>query len=69
MIYEIVLKDGNTVVCFGKNHYDLLRMFIIDDIIIVQENSEIDKTTFILRDNISFIRFSKDFKDISLPVV
>lgn len=68
MLYDIVLKDGAEIVCHSKNYEEVLRMLVEHSIFIVQENSHPEKTTYIMRERISHLRFPKDNKEVVKPV-
>lgn len=68
MLYDIVLKDGMAVTCHTKNFEEVLRMMVEHSIFIVQENKYPEKTTYIMRERISHLRFPKDSIEVAKPV-
>lgn len=68
MVYQIILKSGQEVEAFGKDMDEILDMMLRHDIIIVPENKYPGRVAYILRDDISYYRFPKNYDGVAEPV-
>lgn len=69
MIYQIVLKDNQVIDAFGKDMDEILDMILNHDIIIVPENKYPDHVTYILKEDVLYYRFPKDYKGVAKPTL
>lgn len=68
MIYELVLNNGNTLICHTKHRTeDLLEMLLLHDVCIIKENSEVGKTSYIPRKDVSYFRIQDEY-NVVIPV-
>ena len=66
MIYELILNNGNVIVCYTNNRVeDLLEMLLLHDICVVRENSEVGKTSYIPRKDVSYFRLQDKYNAVT----
>ena len=68
MVYTIVLKNGQELECCAVNADEVVKMQFDHSIFVVQENKTPEHATYVLREDVSHLRFPKKGKNVAQPI-